>query len=141
MAARPGVGDGGVDLHAVADDPGIGHEPGHLGVAVARHHLGIEPVEGGEERRPLAEDGEPGQARLEELEAQQAEERVLVAEGPTPLVVVVGDVQGVARAPPAAGAAVVADDEVGAGRGVGHGRGPDVGGGGGCHDPDRNDGV
>ena len=54
------------------------------------------------ERRPLAQDREPGQPRLERLEGQPLEQRVVALERPAPLGVVVGDVLGRAGAPRAA---------------------------------------
>src|SRR5690606_5946958 len=84
------------NLGPVAHDAGVGHEPGDVGLAVAGHDLGVEPVEGGQEGRALAQDGDPRQPGLERLQAQQAEQGALVAQGAAPLLVVVGDVQRVA---------------------------------------------
>ena len=44
-----GVADGGVDLEPVADDAGVGHQPGAVAVVERRDHLGVEPGEGGPE--------------------------------------------------------------------------------------------
>src|SRR5205823_4613863 len=68
------------------------------------------------ERRPLAQDGQPGQAGLERLQGQPLVERVVLPYRPAPLLVVVGEVVGGAAGPPAPRPAVHADDQVAHGR-------------------------
>ncbi|MCU1351341.1 MAG: uvrC, partial [Acidimicrobiales bacterium] len=53
------VGDGGVDLEAVADDAGVVEEPRPVGGTEARDGVNVEPGIGGAERLPLLEDREP----------------------------------------------------------------------------------
>src|SRR5262249_61894035 len=54
------------------------------------------------ERRPLAQDGQPGQPGLERLQGHPLEQRVVTAQLDAPLLIVVGDVLGRAAAPGAA---------------------------------------
>jgi hypothetical protein len=108
-----GVGDGGVDLGHVADDGGVGQQAGPVVTAVGGHLVHVEAVERRPEAGPLAEDGQPGQPGLERLQRQQLEQGALVTQRPAPLVVVVGDVQGIADAPSAAAAPVVAHNQIG----------------------------
>src|SRR5262249_12388312 len=98
---RPGVGDGGLDLAAVADDPGIAEQSLDVALVEASDALGIEAGKGAAERLALAENRDPGEPRLESLEAQALVETALVAHRPPPLLVVVGDVERVARGPAA----------------------------------------
>jgi hypothetical protein len=109
---RPGVGDRRLDLGPVADDALVAQQPGHVGLAVGRHPVGLEPVERGPEARALAQDQRPRQPGLERLEAHQLEQPPLVPQRPAPLVVVVGDVARVAARPAAPGPAVFAHHEV-----------------------------
>src|SRR6476620_1987813 len=85
----------------MADDPRIAEQPLDVALAEARDALGIEAGEATPERLALAEDGDPGESRLEPLEAQALVEAALVAHRPPPLVVVVGDVLRVGRRPAA----------------------------------------
>src|SRR5690606_26003970 len=62
----------------------------------------VEAGEGGAERLTLAEDGEPGEAGLEALQADLLEEAGVVGDRPAPLGVVVLPVQGVGGGPGAA---------------------------------------
>ena len=100
-AHRDRVGDGRGDLAAVPDDAGVGEQPLDVALGVAGDHLRVEAVEGLAERHPLAQDGDPREAGLEALEAQQLEQRPLVAQRRAPLAVVVVDVEGIVAAPPA----------------------------------------
>jgi hypothetical protein len=101
-----GVGDGGLDLAAVAHDPRVAEETLDVGGTEAGDHLGVEAGEHLAEGVALAQDGEPRQAGLEALEAQLLEQPVLVVDGPTPLGVVVGEVERVVAGPPAPDGAV-----------------------------------
>ena len=98
---RPRVGDRGLDLAAVADDPGVAEQPLDVALAEARDPFGIEAREGMSERLALAENRDPREARLEPLEAQALVEATLVAHRAPPLLVVVGDVRRIARRPAA----------------------------------------
>ena len=84
------VGDGRVDLEPVADDVGVGEEAATIGRAVRGHHLGDEVAVGSSERVALPEDGEPGKARLVDLQDQPLEERGIVPQREAVLPVVVG---------------------------------------------------
>ena len=87
------------DLAAVADDPGVGHQPLDVGVVVGRDPVGVEVVERRPERRPLAQDRRPRQPGLERLEADPLEHPALVADRHAPLGVVVLLHQRVRRRP------------------------------------------
>ena len=103
----PGVGDGGVDLHAVAHDAGIGHQPLNVRLVEVGHDSGVEPGEGGAKGGSLAQNRDPRQAGLERLEAEPLEQFALIGRGlrrHPPFGVVVGLVQLVARAEAAKGA-------------------------------------
>ena len=106
-----GVRDRGLDLGPVAHDRGVGHQPLHVLLAERGHDLGVEARERGPEALALAQDRDPGQPGLERLQAQLLVQRAVIAHRPAPLGVVVGDVLGRGRAPPAAGLPVVADHQ------------------------------
>src|SRR5205085_2485580 len=84
-----------VDLHPVADDAGVGEQSPALARAVARHHRRIESFERATERVLLAQNGEPREAGLIDLERQSLEQRRVVAERKAVLAIVVGPVIGV----------------------------------------------
>lgn len=95
----------------MADDGGVLEEAGDVGRGEAGDFGEVESGEGGAEVFAFTEDGEPGEAGLESFEADFFEEADVVGVFPPPLVVVVMLVVGVIGAPPAAGAAVGAEDE------------------------------
>jgi len=97
------VRDRRLDLGAVAHDARVGEQPRDVVVAEGGDARGVEVAEGGAERRPLAQDRQPGQARLERLEADPLEDAPLVADGDAPLLVVVAGVERVAVAEAAHG--------------------------------------
>jgi hypothetical protein len=73
-AAR--IVDGRDDLAAVTDDALVGHQPLDVGLVKAGDLVEIKPGEGGTEILALAQDREPGQARLEAFEADLFEQRM-----------------------------------------------------------------
>ena len=101
-----GVVEDGFDLAAVADDAGIGQQPGDVVGAESTQGLGVEVREGAAEVFALAENGQPGEAGLEAFEAELLEQVALVAGRPAPLVIVIGHVERVVAAPGAADHAV-----------------------------------
>ena len=103
----PGVGARRLDLQSVADDAGVLHQRREPGVVVRRDEVDVEAAERLAEPRPLAQDDQPGQARLERLQREPLEHRGLAVDRPSPLVVVVGPV--VADRPRAARDPVVPD--------------------------------
>ena len=76
----------------MADDARVPKQPLDVALAEARDRFGIEAGEGGAEVLALAQDRQPRQPGLEALEAQPLEQAALVGDGPSPLLVVVGDV-------------------------------------------------
>ena len=90
----------------MADDARIGHQAVDVIGSEAGDGLDLEIGEGGAEALPLAQDREPGEPRLEALQAELLEEAPIVGDRPPPFAVVVGPVQLVAGAPPAAGDAI-----------------------------------
>src|SRR5947207_2659772 len=117
---RTGVRDRRVDLRAVADDRRVRQQPLRVARAEAGHLLDLEAGERRPECLALAKDREPGQTRLEGLQAELLVETAVVANGPPPLVVVVGDVLGGGERPAAARLAVRAGLEIAAGACLGH---------------------
>ena len=89
IADRTGVGDGGLDLRAVAHDAGVGHQPRNVTLAVARDTLDIELVECAAEVVSLAQDDQPRQATLKRLEGDSLEQRLGVPQRLAPLGVVI----------------------------------------------------
>src|SRR3989344_2877356 len=85
-------------------------KPRRFSALVARHDRRVEAVEGVADALALAENGDPGEARLHAVEHQLLPQGAGVVLGHAPFVVVVGDVE---RIGPAPGAAV---------KRVGHGR-------------------
>src|SRR5690606_26156459 len=77
----------------------------------ARHPGEVEPVEGAPEVLALAQDGEPGQPRLEAFQAELLEEPLVLGHRTAPLLVVIVLVVRQARLPPAAPQAVTAEQQ------------------------------
>src|SRR5690554_4222977 len=93
------VVDGGPDLPLVTDDPGIGEEAGDVVIPEPGDLHRVEPGEPGPKGLPLAEDGDPREARLKALEADLLEQPVVVGDRATPLRVVIADVEVVGPDP------------------------------------------
>jgi len=93
----------GFDLRSVAHDSRISEQARHVVGAERGHSRRIETAERGPEVLPLAQDGEPGQARLKGLEAKPLEHAGVVTDWPAPLLVVIVKVVGSAQGPRAAG--------------------------------------
>ncbi len=110
---RAGVGDHRPDLAAVPHDAGISEQPFDVPRAEAGEAFDVEPREGAAEGLALSQDGVPGEAGLEALEAELLEQCPVVGGGPAPFGVVVAAVEGVAHAPEAARPAVFAGDQTG----------------------------
>ena len=100
LQERAGVVDGGLDLEPIAHNAGVGHETSHVLGAVAGNALGVEGMEGGAKVFPLAQDGQPRQARLEALEHQLLKQRALIGLGYAPFLVVVARILGIGDADP-----------------------------------------
>src|SRR3984957_16195865 len=106
LKIRPGVGNERLDLESISDDAGSQQQAPALKVAVAGHFLGVETVERFAVVRALAQNGEPAQAGLCAFETQHLEELPVGMHGHPPFGVVIGDIQGVRRAPGTAQLAV-----------------------------------
>src|SRR5207244_3511661 len=98
---RARVRDRRLDLAAVPDDPRVAEQPLDVARTELRHRLRIEARERRTEGRPLAQDREPGEPRLEALQAEPLIEATLVRHRPPPLVVVVLDVGRIGARPAA----------------------------------------
>ena len=96
-AAR--VGDRGLDLAAVADDPSVLEQALDFPLLEPCDGVGVELGEGGTEGLALAQDRQPREAGLEALEAESLVVAALVSHRPAPLVVVVGLVERIGRRP------------------------------------------
>ena len=66
--------------------PGVGQQPGHVAGPERGHGRHVEAGERGPEVLPLAQDGQPGQAGLERLQAEPLVQAPVVADRacPTP---------------------------------------------------------
>src|SRR5205085_11032589 len=95
------VRDRSFDLPAMAHDRRVGEEPLDVAAGESGHALRLEPLEGRAEALTLAQDREPAAPGLEPLEAQPFVEAALVADRPSPLLVVVDDVERVGHRPAA----------------------------------------
>jgi hypothetical protein len=83
------VGDGGLDLPAMAHDARITQQALHVAL---RHALDPARIEAGESppvSRALAEDGRPAEPRLGAFQDEQLEEPAVVVQGHAPLAVVI----------------------------------------------------
>src|SRR5581483_10029911 len=98
---RARVRDRRLDLAAVTDDAGVAEQPPDVPLAEAGDRVRVEPGERRAEGLPLAQDRQPGEARLEALEAEPLVQPALVAHRPPPLLVVVGVVRRVGGLPAA----------------------------------------
>jgi hypothetical protein len=85
----------------VAHDRRVGEQALNVAVAEGGDPVGIEPFERGAKALALAQDRQPAEPGLETLETQSLVEPALIADGATPLLVVVGDVERVGRRPAA----------------------------------------
>src|SRR5690606_8792976 len=80
---------GRADLAGMADDAGVGEQLFNVGFTEARDALEVEALEGLAEILALAQDGEPGQARLKPFQAQLLEQAPVVRDRPSPFAVMV----------------------------------------------------
>ena len=101
----PGAGrlDRGLDLAPVADDPCVAQQHLHLGFTPAGNGPGIESGKGRPEGRALAQDGDPGQARLKPVQHQLFPQRTAVAFRHAPFGIMIGNIDRVDAAPGAPG--------------------------------------
>ena len=98
---RPRIRDRSLDLAAVTHDRGVREQARDVAFAEGGDPVGLEALEGRAEAVPLAEDRQPGEARLEALETEPLVDAPLVADRAAPLLVVVGLVPVVGRLPAA----------------------------------------
>src|SRR5256885_10116708 len=98
--------DRAVDLHAVAHDAGVLHQPLDSLRAIARDLRGLKAVEGAAEILALAQDGDPRQSGLEAIEHELLIKRAVVALRYAPLFVVIGDIERILPRPGATGEAI-----------------------------------
>jgi hypothetical protein len=71
----------------------------------------IKPGKGGAEILALAQDRQPGQARLEAFEADLLEQADIIGYRPAPFVIVIGQIVGQIARPETARAAILAGDQ------------------------------
>src|SRR5262249_17183357 len=90
------------DLRPVPDDARVAQQRLDARGSKARHPRGTEALEALPFRPTLPETGDPRQARLRALEDQEFKVRPIVMHRPTPLLVVVPDVEGLVPGPAAA---------------------------------------
>ena len=98
---RARVGDRGLDLAAVPDDPGVGEQPLDVRLAELGDALGVEARERRAEVLALAQDRQPREPGLEALQAEALVQPALVHHRPAPLLVVVAVVRLVGALPAA----------------------------------------
>src|SRR5207249_4678535 len=90
------------DLHAVAHDAGVRHQPLDFLGRIARDLWRLETVEGAAEIFALAQDGDPGQPGLKTVEHELFVERAVVEFRHAPFLIVIGDVERILLRPGAA---------------------------------------
>ena len=95
------VRDRGLDLPAMPDDSGVAEQPPDVALSEASDAFRVEAGERAPERVALAQDRDPGETRLEAFQADALVEPALVPDRAAPFLVVVGEVQRVARLPAA----------------------------------------
>ncbi len=95
----PGVADSGANLGAIAHDAGVRQQASRVGLLIRGHPRRVEAVESRPIAVALAQDCDPGEPGLCALEHEQLEETSIVMDRHAPLVVVIGEVQGVADGP------------------------------------------
>ena len=103
------VVDGGMYFGAVAHNPRIVHEFRNPSLVVTGHPDRIKAVERLQEGRPLVKDHAPGEARLERIQDELAEEGHIVMHRHAPLLVVVRPQAGAGIRPRATQDAVRTD--------------------------------
>jgi N-acetylglucosamine kinase-like BadF-type ATPase len=106
LECGPGVRDHGADLRPVPHDARVGQQSLLVGRAERGDRRDVEASEGRAEVFPLPQDRQPGQPRLEGLEAQPFEDHRVIADRAAPFGVVVGEVLRGAESPGAAQPAV-----------------------------------
>jgi len=88
------VADRRLDLEPVADDAGIGHQPGGVFVNPGCDPRRFEARKGPPVCLALAQDRQPAQPGLRTLEGEELEQGAVVADRHPPLAVVVVDIEG-----------------------------------------------
>ncbi len=121
LERRDRVPDRRLDLAAMADDPGVAEQPLDVPLVEVGDPLDRESRERLSKALPLAQDRQPREPGLEALEREQLEQRIVAALLAPPLVVVVGAVERILSAPPAARGPVGVENEIGH-RSILHGR-------------------
>ena len=121
LERRDRVPDRRLDLAAMADDPGVAEQPLDVALVEVGDPLDRESGERLPKALPLAQDRQPREPGLEALEREQLEQRIVAALLAPPLVVVVGAVERILSAPPAARSPVGVENEIGH-RSILHGR-------------------
>ncbi len=81
LQRQPGLGiaPGGIELEAVADDPGVEHQFVDFGVAHLRHALYVKAEQHFAITLAFAQHGDPGQPGLEPFEQKQLEQTLRIA--------------------------------------------------------------
>ena len=97
----------------MADDPGVAEQPLDVALVEVGDPLDRETRKRLPKALPLAQDRQPREARLKALEREQLEQRIVAALLASPLVVVVGAVERIVPAPPAAREPVRVENEIG----------------------------
>src|SRR6185295_12786745 len=97
-----GIPDRGIHFLAIAYDSGVLQDLRDFLAVESDHALGVEPVEYFQEAGALVQDDAPGESGLEAVEYELREQLPLAPQGHAPLLVVVGEHQGIVGARPAA---------------------------------------
>ena len=82
-------------------DAGVAEQTTHVTLTEAGNLIGVEAGEGGTKVLPLPEDRQPREAGLEAFETQTLVDTPFGRDRPSPLLVVVGEVQRIGRFPAA----------------------------------------
>src|SRR5690606_30745064 len=94
-----GVGNGGMDLQAVADNSRVLQKGLDLLWSIGRYLQGVKTVKGLPEILPFSKDGDPAQAGLKTFQGEKFEKAAILPQGNAPLQVMVGLVKGIPLAP------------------------------------------
>ena len=97
-----GERDRRVDLGAIAHDAGVEHQRLLLRRVPAGDPFRLEAVEGGAERRALAQNRDPRESGLERVEDEFFEQGAVVVFGRSPFLVMIGEIERIGAGPRAA---------------------------------------
>jgi hypothetical protein len=102
LKEQPGIVNRRFDLRSVSDDARVPHQTGDIPSGEGRYLSRIEAGECLAKIFTLVKDGPPREPGLESLENQELVNRLIVADGSTPLVIVIGEIKRIIKRRPSA---------------------------------------